>query len=86
MNNKKHTVWVVWGALAVNQFNNGFPVSTLNREMGYAKKYEFDTIKEREAFIKGIKESRSWMDARILQETEIEIQGNNISEKSHAKV
>jgi hypothetical protein len=75
---KKHSVWVVHGETACKNFFDGKVVSTQEDVDGYAKKYEFDTEIELEAFKKGISVSTSWFENVVIEQMNIEVNGNLI--------
>lgn len=69
--NKKHIIWVVWGEDACRKFDEGKKVPVKDNVDGYAKKYEFDTEVELNAFKFGVNEHAGWFDCRMANENQI---------------
>ena len=69
----KCIVYVIWGQKANDDFAIGKLVKTDNDCDGHAKRYEFDTEIELNAFKKGIEESQGWNEATVVKESEVEI-------------
>lgn len=78
----KHSIYVIWGKQANDDFAIGKIVTTEYSCDGHAKKYEFDTEAELKAFSKGISESQGWEEATIVKETEVEVSENGICNAS----
>lgn len=87
MANKENTtnvIYVIWGQKANNDFIHGKLVKTDNDCDGHAKRYEFDTEIELNAFKKGIEESQGWNEAVIVKASEVEIREDGIIENNSA--
>jgi hypothetical protein len=69
----KVVIYVIWGTKANDDFAIGKLVKTDSNCDGHAKKYEFDTEAEKNAFVKGIEESQGWEEATVVKESEVKI-------------
>lgn len=74
----KCIVYVIWGQKANDDFTSGKLVKTDDDCDGHAKRYEFDTENELNAFKKGIEESQGWNEATVVKASEVEIKDNGI--------
>ncbi len=57
----KHTVRVVFGKEQVIKSYNNEPLTEEEKSL-FIKEYEFDTLKEKHAFIKGLNEANGWVE------------------------
>lgn len=79
--NKKYIVWVIWGEDACRKFDRSEKVLiNTNQVDGYAKKYEFDTEAELNAFKFGVSECAGWYDSRMANEDQLEIRNDGVIE------
>ena len=80
--NINNVIYLIWGQKANDDFTSGKLVKTDDDCDGHAKRYEFDTENELNAFKKGIEESQGWNDATVVKASEVEIRDNGIIENN----
>jgi hypothetical protein len=76
----KQVIYVVWGTQANDDFAIGKVVKTNDNCDGHAKRYEFDTEAEKDAFIKGVEEAQGWQEAIIVKASEVVITEKGIQQ------
>ena len=57
----KHTVKVIFGKEQVIKVYNNEPLTDEEKSL-FVKEYEFETLKEKLAFIKGLNEANGWLE------------------------